>query len=312
MDFKSSPFSGILLTSFLALPIAVGCRGPMGPAGLDQSGVDILPPTVVIQEPLPLDEIWDEITISASAIDNVAISEVAFLLDGSAVFGGRSLIVRQAPFAVTVSLNGLSAGWHFIAGRAYDDAGNRTQTPMFPVKVGFSRDLRDTLVYTAYHRDEIAAVWTIPDTARSQAYWVKFDVARECELREINFMMGAKLSDTAEVSITIYRGAEFPTARDTTMAMFAFELSDSLTLRTLSLAARPRVVRNDFFVVVGLTNNTAADTLKIGADGGEPFRSRSGARNDEGWTTLSRRFARRDNLMIGCALFYEALPDDST
>lgn len=293
--------------------LAGGCEGPVGPAGKDVPGVDVVPPTIELIEPWPLSEVWDSIDITATAVDNVAINQVVLFFDGSSFIDDQVMIFTEPPYSASIDLKGLEAGWHFVSARAYDTANNLTDTPLVPVKVGFSSDLNDTLITLRYNSGKQAAIWTLPDTSFTTTYWVRFSVARECSLKHVSIMLGGSISDTAEVKIGIRFGDRNPSARDSAaIVLRATDIDDSLQERRIDFSSDSLQIDRDFFVVLSLDNSAEGDTIRLAADEGDPHWGRSGCGNEDGWFTLSQCFRRRDNFIINSDVFYEHVPEDTT
>jgi len=288
----------------------VGCRGPIGPSGEDIQGVDVIPPTIEMNEPWPLSEVWDEFDVSASAVDNVAIREVVFNIDGTPLFNGEFLSCIEPPYTKTIDATELERGWHFVSARAFDTAGNVTDTPVIPIKVGLSSDLSDT-VHVSYNNSLIERTWALPDSAHSEAYWVRFSVARTCSLLATTMFLSASFNDTATVSVQVWRGEDFPDDSITCETLYEIELTDSLEEKIISFSDVELRGNEDFFIIIRLMNNTIGDTLQIAADCGIPFWGRSGSKDEDGLHTLQSRYARQDNFIVNCTLWYETESDST-
>jgi hypothetical protein len=83
------------------------------------SGSDITPPTVSITSPVNGSSVTSTITVTASASDNIGVSQVSFDVDGTAVSSDAS-----APYSFSLNSGTLSSGIHTITARAKDAAGN--------------------------------------------------------------------------------------------------------------------------------------------------------------------------------------------
>ena len=295
-------FTTLILSGFIIL----GCQGPVGPSGKDAEGVDVVPPTIVMLEPWPLSKVWDEIEIITSAVDNVAIKLVSFNIDGSTVFA-----LEEPPYRTTIDLAGYESGWHYVSARAFDSGGNITDTPVVPINVGFSAGLKDTM-FVSYHNNVLGSVWSIPDTARSTAFWTKFSVAKKCYLMRASIRLAAFISDTAKVAVEVWEGREFPVSIDTTIYLTNARVDTTLQERRIVFGSPGFRRDQDFFIMISLTNNSREDTLRIQADNGIPFWKRSGSRDDEGFHFLQSRYAREDNLYIDCILRYESAEGDTS
>jgi len=285
-----------------------GCRGPVGPSGKDVEGVDVTPPTVHLLNPAPMSEVWDEFEISAVAIDNVAIQEVRFYVDGGNVIGGELLSMTEPPYEVTLRVEGLMLGWHFISARAIDTGNNITDTPLVPVKLGHASSLRDT-VTTKYHSSIYDQTWTAPDTINTTAYWSRFSVGRSCILTGASMVIAAVLSDTAEVSVQIWSGDDMPIEMQAAFTFPDGVIDTVLAEKYMSFPMDSLRQNEDFFVLLTLLRNTVEDTLKLGSDSGDPPWGRSGNRDDDKLYTISERFGMTNNFLISCNLFYIPVAD---
>lgn len=99
-------------------PIPAACRtdGPPAP------GVDSTPPTVAVTAPRQGQVLTiPQVTVSADASDNVGVVGVQFLLDGVPLHSEDP----TAPYTLTWSTAGVSAGQHTMSARARDQAGNQ-------------------------------------------------------------------------------------------------------------------------------------------------------------------------------------------
>ena len=296
------------------LPLIIaGCRGPQGASGLDASGVDLAPPTVKLVEPWPLETVWDSLGISAAAVDNVEILKVVFTVDGSQVVGGKALIMTEPPFSLTASGGELAAGWHFIAARAVDVAGNVADTPLTPVRLDFSARLQDTTMTAGYYNmvDEPSArLWRAPDSLyRASSLWVRFTPARAFKLLRARLYLGAVAGDTATTAVVgVWTGAGYPERLRVEISLPADSLRGEPAWRTVDFDSLSFTTRADFFVVCSPGRN---DTLRMGTDDGLPPWGRSGSRDDDGWHSLAERYGAQENLMVNCDLYYEAVSDTS-
>jgi hypothetical protein len=71
-----------------------------------------------------------QVTISASASDNVGVTQVSFYVDGQLLASDTS-----APFSTTWNTNRAAKTTHTIYARAVDAAGNTTQSATITVTV---------------------------------------------------------------------------------------------------------------------------------------------------------------------------------
>ena len=91
---------------------------------------DSTPPTAAVTAPAPgLQVSGTNVTVSASATDNIGVVGVQFLLDGSPL-GSE---VTSAPYSITWNTQGSGNGTRALTARARDAAGN--QTTSTPVNV---------------------------------------------------------------------------------------------------------------------------------------------------------------------------------
>lgn len=299
----------------LLLPalIATGCGGLEGPSGVDAEGVDVTPPTVQMTQPWPLGTYWDRLPLTAAAADNVAVDRVVFTLDGSPIAGGVTMVVLVAPYRLQLPLAYVEPGWHLAAARAYDIAGNVTDAPPRPVWLGQSPMLSDTVVTLSYHNGVAEQRFTIPDTARGEAFWVRFTPAKEGSLRRAVMHLGGVFSDTAYVRIAVWTGIAVPARAETTMTVPAVILADdALQLQTFNFGENGFRVRSEFFIVVDLIRTNPSDTLRLAADDGSPPWGRSGSRDDAGWHSLGERYGSTANLLAACDIYYAFVQPDTT
>ncbi|MDP8240296.1 MAG: Ig-like domain-containing protein [Candidatus Hatepunaea meridiana] len=299
----------------LILLISIGCQGPAGPAGLDAEGVDVIPPTIELVKPYPLSEVWDEITVAATAVDNVAINEVIFTFDGSSMVRGQFLRSDKPPYEFTIeaidrdSVRYFEPGWHFIAARAYDTAGNYTDSPIVPIKLGFSDDLQDT-VLLKHHNNVPYCNWTLPDTAGATAYWARFNAVKNCDLISIEVMLGGSISDSADCTIEIWDGNIFPETMKMDTIVSPDWLSGDPDWLRIDLVDREIRVEDDYFVIVRLETTNETDSLTLMADDGLPPYRRSGSLDDDGLHTLVEKYGVQYNLMINSMLYYGVVDED--
>jgi hypothetical protein len=118
---KSRP-SCIILSAFLMLSAfaPVACKKKKdNAAGPVTSGGDSIAPNVTLSSAGCGNSVQGSVMLSASASDNVGITKVEFLADGSVIATDS-----EAPFEFTWDTSSASTGQHTIAARAYDAAGN--------------------------------------------------------------------------------------------------------------------------------------------------------------------------------------------
>jgi hypothetical protein len=93
--------------------------------------IDTSAPTgVAITAPANGASVTGQVTISASASDNVGIAQVDFYVDGQLLTSDT-----LAPFSVTWNTKKVSLGNHTLFARAFDTAGNMAQSPTITVTV---------------------------------------------------------------------------------------------------------------------------------------------------------------------------------
>jgi hypothetical protein len=80
---------------------------------------DTVAPTTAITSPAPGATLSGTVTVSATATDNVAVTQIELLLDGTV-----ALTMTSAPYAMTWDTTQTSNGPHTLQTKAYDGAGN--------------------------------------------------------------------------------------------------------------------------------------------------------------------------------------------
>lgn len=285
--------------------IFIGCDGPMGQPGENIVGLDVTPPTIALVEPWPLDQVWDNFKITLASVDNVSIREVHAFINGAAIYKNLLLVKTAPPYEFQINADAMPSGWNYISARAYDVAGNFTDLPVTPIRVGFSNQLVDTVVVLKYHSVDKFREWVLPDTAKSEIYWSSFTIAKPCSLRALTLNIGGTIADTATVDIGIWRGGITPTQRDTVFRISSVELNpdQSQELR-LALTPRPLYIQHNFFISIGYSKIAPGDSILIGLDDGMPFWNRSGSRDADGWHKLSSKYGVKSNLIITAEVHY--------
>ena len=81
--------------------------------------IDPVPPSVALVSPKPYAAVPGDVTLTASAADNVAVDRVEFLVDGAVVGTAKS-----APYTVQHAFGAGEDGPHTAVARAVDSAGN--------------------------------------------------------------------------------------------------------------------------------------------------------------------------------------------
>ncbi len=306
-----------LMAAFVLL-LFTACEGPMGPSGQHAQGVDVIPPTIELVQPHPLSQVWDEFTIAASAVDNVAIREVVFTFDGSYIINNQVLFDDEPPYEVTIeAVDGegtrwFESGWHFVSARAYDTAGNLTDAPVVPIQLGFSEDLQDTIVM-AFHNGVPDREWTLPDTAGATAYWVRFNTPKRCRVLSVDLYYRQFLRHIDSICIVgIWNGDLFPDEDDMLGADTLFwdyvpdtSISYEPVIHLSFLNNGEIMVSDDFFVMIELVSNDPADSIVLMVDDGLPPWRRCGSRDDDGLHSLIERYGVENNFMVSCSVFYE-------
>lgn len=306
-----------VLTAASVLLLFTACEGPMGPSGQHAQGVDVIPPTIELVQPHPLSQVWDEFTIAATAIDNVAIREVVFTFDGSYIINNQILFDDDPPYEVSIEAvdregtRWFEPGWHFVSARAYDTAGNLTDSPVITVNLGYSDDLQDTVI-VKYHNNVPARQWMLPekdaDTGETTGitdYWVRFSTPKKCDLVSTRLMIGGHISDTTDCFIKIWKGNLYPKSVIAIDTLTAEHVSGEVAWCTFDLIEDSIEVNGDFFIMVGLELPGATDSLIIMADDGLPQWDRSGSRDEDGLHMLTERYGAGNNFLIDCKLVYE-------
>jgi hypothetical protein len=81
---------------------------------------DTTPPTVAMTGPADGSTVSNSVSLSATASDNVAVSNVQFLLDGNPI----GALLTQPPYTLTWDSTSVANGSHTLSARATDTAGN--------------------------------------------------------------------------------------------------------------------------------------------------------------------------------------------
>ena len=88
-------------------------------------------PTVNITSPSSNQTVSGTVTVSASASDNVGVTGVQFMLDGSSV--GQEIL--SSPYSMSWDTSAVQSGTHVLTAMAYDAAGNTATSPAVSVTV---------------------------------------------------------------------------------------------------------------------------------------------------------------------------------
>ncbi len=292
--------------------IISGCRGPEGPSGIDAQGVDILPPTLQLTEPWPLGQYWDRLLISAAAVDNVAVDRVIFTLDGSPAVGSLTMVLSSPPYRYILPLTDVSPGWHFVGARAYDLAGNQTEAAPRSIWLGHATLLSDTTTTIAYHNGITQTVFSIPDTSRAEAFWVRVTPAKSGALRSVIFRLGGTFSDSAGVSVGLWTGTSVPARKGISMTIPARVVQGELKPVEIVFSEPQNALSGEFYIVLEINKRSPRDTLFVGADSGTPPWGRSGLRDDSGWQLISERYGLGVNIIATSRFYYPPIPGDTT
>jgi hypothetical protein len=162
------------------------------------SGSDTTPPTVSITSPSSGATVSSTISVSASASDNVGVTQVQFYLDGSLQTTDAS-----SPYTWSWNTTSASNGTHTLSAKAYDAAGNvgvssnvsvTVQNPITPPSIPTG------LVQTGSTTSSIALSWnpSTPGTYPIQGYKV---YRNSSQVSNVN---GTSFADTNLTPSTTY------------------------------------------------------------------------------------------------------------
>ena len=121
-------------------------------AGSTAPPPDSTPPTVNITAPASGASVSGTVVVTATASDNVAVTNVQFQLDGANLGAADS----TSPYSISWNTAGVAAGTHVLTAIATDAAGNTNSSPPVMVTVGSSGGS------TAPPPGVQAVVWTAP------------------------------------------------------------------------------------------------------------------------------------------------------
>lgn len=198
-------FSQLIIVALLA--VMVGCSGDDGPRGPAGSIPDNIPPTIVLTEPSAGDTLSDTLRVTASAADNVGLRRVVFYLDGSDADNDTGYVhLTEEPYRYTFDLvgRGMEDGPHTLQARAYDLAGNVTDTP--PMIVYTKRIITpgpDTLSH--YSESDSMMVYSFPKrnlsdgSFRVDSLWTRFTMERSGTVQSVEIYL-----DSLETEETNY------------------------------------------------------------------------------------------------------------
>jgi hypothetical protein len=146
---------------------------------------DLAAPTVSVTSPSASATITGALTVTASASDDVAVTSVQFLLDGSPLGAADSTPPYEAPW----STSGTANGAHTLSAVAHDAAGNQTTSAVITVSV-----LNDAAAPT------VAVTSPAADATVAGAVTVTASAADDIGVTSVQFLLdGAPLgaADTA-------------------------------------------------------------------------------------------------------------------
>ena len=202
-------FPAILLSALILaiITLLAGCSGSDGPAGPAGSIPDNIPPTIVLTEPTAGDTLSDTLRVAANAADNVGIRRVVFYFDGSDADNDTGYVhLTEEPYMFTFDLvgRGVSDGLHTLMGRAYDLAGNVTDTPPIvvytkriinagPAVLSNYSDLDSMMVYTFPKRDDFSG------SIQVDSLWSRFTMERSGTVDNVEIYL-----DSVETEVINY------------------------------------------------------------------------------------------------------------
>jgi subtilisin family serine protease len=129
---------------------------------------DTQPPSVAITSPANGATVSGNVTITATASDNVGVSEVRFLVDGTVIATDT-----QAPYSAVWSSGSASPGGHVLTARAADAAGNATTS--VPVNVTVNNDTTPPVISGVaaggITRTTAVITWTTNEASDSQVQY---------------------------------------------------------------------------------------------------------------------------------------------
>jgi hypothetical protein len=207
----------------------------------------------------------------------------------------------------------VGSGWHYIAARAYDVAGNVTDSPLTPVQLLFSIDLQDTFVTIQHHNGIPHSILSLPDSSfRATAYWMRFHTPRDCEFDNLHIWLGGSISDSSSAVVGVWRGSGLPVSALLTDTLGADDVNGEVTRRLFDFDDTELDGDRDYFIVANLLHWQAGDTLRIAADDGMPTWKMCGSRDDDGWHLLAERYGTPANLMMSCELYFAIIVPDTS
>jgi leucyl aminopeptidase len=108
------------------------------------TGGDTTPPTTSVTAPASGATLTGTVTLSATASDNVGVTNVQFLVDGNVVGSDTT-----SPYSISWNSAGVANGAHTISSRAYDAAGNSGASAGVGVTVSNTTGGAQTATYDA-------------------------------------------------------------------------------------------------------------------------------------------------------------------
>ncbi len=134
---------------------------------------DLLPPTIsFIQPPTPseADNVSKQVTLSAVAEDDVAISKVTFLVNG-AVLG----VTNSSPYTINWNTLLNADGPAILTAKAYDTAGNITTTPAINVVVNnyAGNPVNNASLEIDANKDSIPDCWQLGGQGTNSFVWTR-------------------------------------------------------------------------------------------------------------------------------------------
>ncbi len=193
-----------ILLLVASLTILVGCTGDKGDPGEDAIGVDTRPPSIILEQPVHGDTLYDFLTAEALVTDNAGIDHVEFYLNGQDEVNDSTLShVFIEPWSYEYALSQLRLQWgpQTFSARAIDLAGNTTQTSPILIYY-FGAQTSGTVTLSNF--DSLAAFEraiyleteerdTLTDTTylRIDYPFVRFNPNGNCKIEEINIFFDA-------------------------------------------------------------------------------------------------------------------------
>lgn len=136
---------------------------------------DLLPPTInFIQPPTPneADNVSKQVVLSATAEDDVAISKVAFLVNGT-VLG----VTNSSPYTMNWNTLLNADGPASLTAKAYDTAGNITTTPALNVVVNnyAGNPVTNASLEIDANKDSVPDCWQLGGQGTNSFVWTRIN-----------------------------------------------------------------------------------------------------------------------------------------